>query len=218
MLIKDSVVTPRLEYGTQREKKFDQMKKWVEEQTAHAFYVKDDDLSPANAQRQLGKQMWPVELEARLKKLNPNLHFEVNQFNPSMKALFHVRPGEGKVFVCAYHNSIMPEHSIVRVKEELVQDFNFVRGDLPHFHLDRKDMPKVDRNEDGSVEWGEQIPLGFKKVLIPWGEFRRGWRTVAIKIVEARLATPQQVENVFGTDDRPEWASHMGKKSLILPW
>lgn len=233
MLIVDSVVAPRLVRGAKEESKAETIQNWVKEQTANVVYIREHDLSLANADRQMGQKFWPSELEARLKKLNPNLLFEVNSFNPTKKALYHVRRGEGKHFICAYENLVMPEHSIMKVKEEVIQDLNYIRqgaDGIPRMHLDRKDLSTeqvkyataIHRGADGELVEPEKdpnaIPIGFKKVLVPWGEYVRGWRTVTIKLVEAKVATPTQIESIFGADDRASWAKHMGKQDIRLPW
>lgn len=216
MLIVDSANAPRLVAGNKRESHTDQIRTWVAEQTANAVYLKDNDLSPANADRQIGQKMFASELELRLKKLSPNLLFEVNPFNATKKALYHVRRGEGKVFICAYENGVMPEHSIMKVKEELVRDLSV---GVPGAPLNRKDLPKHEFVPGNGFVFDDTVaPLGFKKVLIPWGEYIRGWRTVTIRLVEQKIVTPTQVENIFGADNRPEWARHMGHKDIQLPW
>jgi|SRR5579883_2784268 len=216
MLIVDSQVAPRLAAGNFREQKVDQLQKWIEDQTANAIYLKDDDLSPANIERQFGQKLSATELETKLKKINPNLIFETIVENPGHKRLSELRRGE-KVIICTYPNGIIPEHSFMRVKEEVVQDMNFYNSTTATFHLDRKDLPKHEFVEGEGIKW-DGLPLGFKKVLIPWGEYLRGWRTVLIRLVEAGAATPTQVEKIFGSDNRPEWAAHMGKQNIELPW
>lgn len=218
MLIVDSQVAPRLEAGLRTEQKVDQLKRWVESQTANAVYLKDEDLSPANIERQFGQKMMATELEKKLKKVNQNLVFEVIPENPGHKRLSELRRGEGKVFICTYPNGLIPEHSFMRVKEEVVQDMNFYNSATNSFHLDRKDLPKHEFVPGDGFKWDSEVPLGFKKVLVPWGEYLRGWRTVLIRLVENGSATPTQVENIFGADNRPEWSAHMGKQKIQLPW
>jgi hypothetical protein len=199
----------------------DQVRRWVAEQTANAVYLNDHSQSPANAERQLGRPMSAAELERRLKRVNPNLHFEVNPYNTTKKAVYRILPNQKKVFICAYENGTMPEYSVFRVKEEeIVQpDFLFGRG-----HLDRKDLPAFEHKEDsenplGKIEFDPTAEKpGFKKVQLPWGEAVRGWRTVTIRLVEAELATPTQIEKEFGSSNRAEWARHMGKQNISLPW
>jgi hypothetical protein len=221
MLVGDSNYIDRRDRGNKQESHQDQIRKWVQEQTANAVYLDNHDLSPANAERQLGQTMFAADLERRLKKINPNLIFETNPFNTSKKALYHVRPDATKVFICAYENGVMPEHSIFRVKEEEVLRPEFVNPFKRH--LDRKDLPKFEHKQDGSplgkIVFDDMVEKpGFRKVKLPWGESVRGWRTVTIRLVAAKLATPAEVERVFGSSNRPEWARHMGKKDIYLPW
>lgn len=194
------------------EKHREDVKQWVMQQVAHAVYLEDTDLSPANSDRQLGRPMFANELEVRLKKLSSNFLAETNPFNASKKALYYAYPGKGKVFVCAYENGVMPEHSIMKVKEEEVWD-------VEQTHIDRKDLPKHEYQRGVGFRFDPTAPRpGFKKVKLPWGEQKRGWRTVLLKIVIGGLATITDVERIFGTDDRAEWAGHTGKKPVTTPW
>lgn len=216
MLIYDSQNLPRVHANLQRDKKVDAMQQWVAEQTANAVYLKDEDMSPANVARQMGQQMSAVELEKKLLKLNPNLVFEVITENPTHRKAFELRRGE-KHPLTIYPNGIIPEHSFMRVKEELVQDMDFYKETTGTFHLNRKDLPKHEFVPGEGYKW-DGVPLGFKKTLIPYGEYLRGWRTVLVRLVEQGAITPTQAEMVFGADNRPEWANHMGKQSHARPW
>ena len=208
----DSQTIEKQKRKAAQEKHQADVRKWVLDQVAHAVYLEDNNLSPANADRQIGQPMFANDLEVRLKKLNPNLYFESNPFNKSKKACYLLQPGAGKVFVCAYENGVMPEHSIMKVKEEEVWDVDQV-------HLNRKDMPKHEFVPGVGYQFDPTAARpGFKKVKLPWGELTRGWRTVLLKIVISGLATITDVERIFGTDNRPEWAGHTGKKPVTTPW
>ncbi len=218
MLIVDSVTAPRIARARAQEEAEAKLRGWVADQLSNAVYVQDNDVSPANFERQLGKVMPSPEMEKRLEKLSTSLVFEHNPFNRSKKAVYVVRRGEGKVYICAYENGIMPEHSVMRVKEEITRDYDAVGVGPTGRKLDRKDLPKY-TEVDGKITFEEEELLpGFKKTLIPYGEYKRGWRTVLVKLVEAKVLTPTQVESIFGADNRPEWASHMGKQAHALPW
>jgi hypothetical protein len=211
MLLVTSDNAPRIARGNKKDEAEAKLKGWVADQLANAIYVRDNDLSPGNYERQLGQKMFSTDLEKRLKKLNPDLIFEDNPYNPTKKALYVARRGAGKVYVCAYERGIMPERSVMRVKEEVTRDYSVQK-------LDRKDLPKHEVTANGIKFEDDALLPGFKKTLIPYGEAIRGWRTVAVKIVEQKLNTPAEIENIFGRDDTANWANHMGHQRIALPW
>jgi hypothetical protein len=150
-------------------------------------------------------------LEAKLSLLDPNFRFDPVPGKFTHKRLCYLKGGE-KEIVCLYEVGLMPEHSIMKVMEKEVWDQTVS-------HLNRADMPK-----------GEYIPgrgwvfdptvtrPGYKRVKVPWGEERRGWRTVLLKCIVSGILTPTAVESVFSTDDRAEWAGHLGRHPITRPW
>lgn len=193
-----------------REKHEQQVRDWIREQQNNVVVINDFDLSPANAERQVGQAMFANKMEERLKRLNANLLFEVNPFNSGKKALYHIQSGQ-KIFICAYENGVMPEHSIMSVKEQEDIHTDFVGAKR---HINRKDLPGY-KISDGDVTWEGGVTPGFHKRQVIWHEAIRGWRTVLIKLVQHKLASPAQVEALFGIDGRPEWASKMGKRTDV---
>ena len=154
----------------------------------------------ANITQRMGIPLWPKELETRLKRLNTSLMFEVIEENPTHKRMSIVDQ-RGKHSVCVYENSLMPERSIPKVREMEVPDPNFT-------HIDRKDMPKDP----------EALRPGWRKVLVPWGEKKRGWRTVLVRLIQAGAISVTQAETEFGADDTPEWSQHTGKGAFTTPF
>lgn len=222
MLIIDSANAPGLARGLAREEKKAELRQWVDDQTRHQVYLKEDELAPTNADLQWGQKMSAALFETKLKRLDPTFRCEVNPYNPTKKALYHPFFENGLGLVCAYENDVMPEHSIREVRVEHVRDFSV--GETNENPLCRADLPKYEVVPDDSP-LGQKIvfdptatPLGMRKVYTQGREILRGWRTILIRIVEKGLATPTQVENIFGSDNRPQWAHHMGKQALELPW
>ena len=184
----------------------EKINKWIKEQEAMAVYVKHDDLSPCNVEKQMGQKLWPHEFDLRLKKLNPSLFSEVNTFNRNKRMLYIMENGK-KRGVCPFENTVMPEHSIVAVKEERYPDPNLPR--------DNEGNPLYDRTEANK----DPDNYGWITQLIPWHEAFRGWRTVLIKLVKEGIATPTQIETIFGSSDTTGWAYAMGKRDTKLtPW
>lgn len=174
---------------------------FIRSETANCVLLRDDDLSPCNAARQLGQTYTHEEFERKLAILCPKLKAERHPFKPDKRCLY-ILDARGKIFVCAYENGFLPEHSIFSVKTKEVWD-------RVTTHINKKDLPKHEVTPDGVI-WHGPLP-GFEDVDIPWNEVKRGWRTVLVRLVEERIATPRQVENVFGSDNRPEWKKHLGK-------
>ena len=109
-----------------KERAQEETSRWIKKQEEMAIYVKHDELSPCNVEKQMGQKMWPHEFDLRLKKLNPNLFSEVNTFNRNKRMLYILEGGK-KRGVCPFENTVMPEHSIVAVKEERYPDPNLAR-------------------------------------------------------------------------------------------
>ena len=185
--------------------------KWAKEQEEDCVWVENDYISPANEERQLGRIMSTKDWEDRVRKLVPSAHFEHNPFNPSMKALYILKNGK-KDYVCAYHAGFMPEHSIVKVKEEVVWDP--AQTDKPLGRVSESSYTKTDREVrfDPNV-----LRPGWKKIKKPAGELKRGWRTPLIKLVLSGFLTPSQVEKEFGEPSslygKKAWAYYSGRKT-----
>lgn len=199
-----------------REREAQRLRDWVSQQYSYTLYLDNNDLSPANAERQMGRAMTSADLEVRLKKLVPNLHFERNPANATKKAVYLIHPSGKKEFICAYENGFMPEHSVMRTKEEDLPDPSYPAPGIMH-HVERKDLPRHEFVPGEGYKF-DGVQPGFKRLRMVWGEAKRGWRTVLIKLVLRGLTTPAAVEAIFGSDDRPEWAGHMGKRPVTTPW
>ena len=190
---------------------------WAKEQEADCVYVENDYISPSNAEAQLGRVMNTLELESKLKLLNPNLYFITNPHNPLMKGCY-VQRNNKLDYICAYHAGFMPEHSIVKTKTEMVWDYEATKKPLA-----RADLPKHELTPQG-VKWDENAPRpGWKKIKKPAGELKRGWRTVLMKLVLEGLLTVNQVETTFGEPSsqfgKRAWAYRAkGRQEFAIPW
>lgn len=192
--------------------------KWLKEQEEDCVYVKEDYISPANGERQLGKIMETLAFENKLKSLIPNIHFEYNWFNPQMKAIYILR-NNVKNYLGSYHAGFMPEHSIVKTKDEIVWDPEQTKKPLK-----RADLPKSEWVPGKGLVWEEGvIRPGWKKITKPAGELKRGWRTILIKLVYENLLTPLQVDVNFGEPSslfgKKAWSFHSGRKpENVIPF
>jgi len=216
MLLHTENNSPLHALEAQKDKQREQMKAWVEHQTGNAMYLDDPLTSPANALARIGKSMKSEDMEKKLKKLNHSLHFEYNSFNSSKKMIYLV-DRRGKTPLFPYESGIMPERSIMNVKEEYVPVKDLF--DNPKFVMDRKDLgpQKLVPGKGFVAAEGTKNPY-MERVLIPWSEKIRGWRTVLIKLVISGAITPHQAETSFGAADNREWQNSLGKAKHSLPW
>ncbi len=194
---------------------------YVKKQTENAVYLSNPKFNnPCHYEKQIGHSFTPLELDSRLKKLNPNLVSEVHPHKSDKRCLYWLTR-EGKKYVTTYENGFIPEHSIWAYKEEEVPDTDFMKtkevGGYLVNHIDKKDIPESEF-KDGSLTFKGNINPGYTKVNIPYMEAKRGWRTVLTYIVKQFIATPTEVENIFGTDDSAGWARNMGKSKVVNLW
>lgn len=208
LVIKDTEALIRDKADFLLKKHQEEKENWAKHQLQHCIFIENENEDPSNIQQQLGIMMTSTELEKKLLKFNPNLKFEFNPKNPLMKAIYHIR-GEEKEYICSYHADIMPEHSIIKIKKEIVWDEDYKQP------LKRSELPKH-KWVQGKGYVFEGIPPGWKEVSVPWGELKRGWRTVLIKLLKEGLITLPQAES-FGNPSskfgQRAWAYHTGKRS-----
>lgn len=209
MLIKTEEVQAQHKKLDPKEKHKAELKAYCDYHLSQATLMDDKDLSPTNAERQLGKLMWPHELEVRLQKLIPNLHFLHNPTNTRMKAMYLLVPGQTDEYLLAYNNMPMPEYSIFSFKEEEYWDGTE--------HINRADFPKGELQANGEFKYDGPRP-GFKRIKRPWNEMTRGWRTVLVKLVQRGLLSPVTAESIFGTSDRASWNAHIGNNKSVTPF
>lgn len=186
---------------------------WMKEQEKDTIYVENELIDISNNERQLGRPFLPSELEKRLKKVNPNFHFEVNWRNNEMKALYFIKNGK-KEYIGSYHNCLMPEHSVSKVKYELVWDYKATQKPL-----ERKDLPKHEWVPGKGWVFDPNAPRpGWKVLKKPNGEYKRGWRTLLIMIVLKGYAQWWEIDKVFKETPsslfgQRAWAYHRGDRS-----
>jgi hypothetical protein len=212
---------------------------WCAVELDSARYV---SFHPDDPLRQWGQAKSPRELIALIQKLNPNLVIEVNWLKPSKCAIYWLH-GSVKEYLFAFENSVMPEYSIMQVKETLVP----LGGDfLDHRDINIKPLPRerqrafdallsdIERHpivptQDASCyndprldtldEIMEDDPTeGWKIERTVGREETRGWRTVLVCLVQRGLASPAKVERLAGVGQRASWQAHMGKGDVFSPW
>ena len=204
--------------------------RWVTEQEAWSQFTDDEETSPLNTMRKLGKPLHHAEVERRLLRLNPNFTFEwaTLSYHPKQHKKLLLPRGGSIEYVCAYPAGMVPERSMWR--EQVVQVYDESLGDR---------MP--DRADYGPTEWkpyegleslwepngkgvghyvqkDPSIQPAKKIVRRPFGEWLRGYRTICLICVAKRLLTPAQVEREFSNDNTPEWRGGMGYGPRTRPW
>lgn len=191
MLIRDESVKARHETADPIVQHKEQVEEWVLNELSARRVVENWDESPANFLRQWGTPMHARELEKKLLQLSPYLGFEFNPRRGKME-LFHILPDSTRNSMGFYEPDWMPEYSLFNVREKWT----------PAEGVNRITRKEVEESNGHA---------GFKKVVEPWNEVIRGWRTVVAKVVIARLTTPDAAERLFGTSNRATWAAKMGK-------
>lgn len=187
MLAKDGEMQARHLDELAQEEKLDLVRQEGESKTKHTYLVTGDE-SWANPEYQLGKGMFSDEFERKLKKLNPNLRFEMTSSAARDHKRVVVDRGKESFIASIYPIPFITEHCIMDTVEEEVMDPS-VR------HINKKDCRLN----------GEYVNPGLKKVTVNFGTKRRGWRAVLLQLLSFGLLDLTAVENEFGTDPRITW-------------
>jgi hypothetical protein len=214
--IRTGDVIEKIVEGDRQELKRENISQWCQEQDAKCpVYNPREGVDYSNIMQQMGQPMSASEVERRLQRINANLRFETNWRDATKKACYYLQ-GDTKEFICAYENGTMPEHSIMRVVEEEIPDPDFFLGRTP---IERDKLPAHEKVEDPDSPLGFSYEFdptskrqGFKYQLKGFGEDRRGWRTLLLRLIVRKLITVEQAERMFSPDFRPEWAVHTGKR------
>jgi hypothetical protein len=93
-----------------RERHRNEVRQALREEIKGGLPPLDGGISTANALAQLGRPMSSADVIARLKRMNPNLHFEVAIMDRTKMGVY-VLTGEGKRFICGMEHGYMPEFS-----------------------------------------------------------------------------------------------------------
>lgn len=179
---------------------------WLEEQR-RSLVVIDADAPVDDKARQRGKALHFTLFEKMIRKLPNGDHYVFNDINPLFKGLCYQSPSGNLIRISAYGKVDVPEFSTVVVKREMVRDFSLSL-------LKPVDMPEMKWNaetrrhesKDGSLlpGWKWEYKTEGEN---PFDAHARGYRTILMKIVELKLATPNEVEKVFGRSSRQSWNS-----------
>ena len=188
---------------------------YLEETMNNSPVLSDDGILLSDEKQQAGTPLSPKELEIKLLRLCPALHFKFHPNNKTKKALYHKKPDNTLEFICAYENRVMPEHSVMRVVEHEYPDPEvFTKGRT----IQRDELPAFE------VVVDSKSPIGYSYEFDPtarrpgmiyvnkgFGEQTRGWRTVLLRLIQHNLITVNAAEKEFRSDNRAEWAKWSGK-------
>lgn len=169
---------------------------------SNSLSVEDDagrDVS--NLLAQMGRPLTSWDVMRRLKKCNARFHFEYSKSDPT-KIGVYLRDkektdagGEVEVLrhICGMEAGIMPEFSVIHKRKKRVanQDIFGKFTDAPNDPRNR-----VDRD---AVKWKE---------ISTFADETRGWRTVLVRLLHARLITEGDVHKQFGwqpSKDSKKW-------------
>lgn len=222
-IIADDRQRSLIAHGNRVDKQTQDVVDRIKEESAHAVYVDNELIDPTNDLKQLGQVLSSDMLEKRLRTVLPlSIAFIDNPFMKDKKAIVRVLNKTDLNFgnyetLCAYERGIMPEHSILQRIEEEVPDIDVISR---RKSISGRDLPKYEyvRGEGYRFEEGAVRP-GFKKIKKIGRELKRGWRTVIIKLLIAKVLTVPDAERLFGSDTTTSWAYHTGRKNYIdVPW
>ena len=207
MLLIDSEAAEAAKQSAAREAYVEQQDKWVANQLAHACYVADKEVSPANAERQMGRGMPASTFKEVIQKLSTKLKVEHHPFSDDLCVYFLRRAepweydektgtfgGEQKVFVTAVRDTVVPEWSIMSTR--LQKEYDSSRH----------------------IEPGQP---SYRWVRVPHREETRGWRAVLAKLLNSEIVTLDQVNRIadkYGSEARASWAAKTGQQSVSTPF
>lgn len=208
--------------GSHVEKQQQEILDYIAQERSHLVYIDNDLVNPTNSVKQLGRTMSSTELENRLRTILPSsVTFIDNPYLQDKKAVVRILNRYDINFgtyetICPYERGIMPEHSVLQLNEVEVPDAQIIARKKM---LDRKDLGKYEYVSGEGFRFNNPVTPGFVKTKQLGREIKRGWRTVLIKLIMAKIITVDEAERLFGQDATTSWAYHTGRKNSIdVPW
>lgn len=238
MLVIDEAKAKKIKHDLKVAQTREKIDRWIAEQEEFAKFNDDEETSPLNHMKKLGKPMHWQEFERRCKKINPHVEFWCGpaSFETNHKNMGRVLPNGTREVVTFYPMDVMPERSMHRRCEEDVPDGDRVADPADFGGTEWQPLPGKYQTPEGQVHswsehwepngqgigrWAQKDPSlkpGWRKRVSAWGEWKRGWRSCLVKGVVAGLFSPEQVEIEFLADNTPEWKGNLGKGEKVMPW
>lgn len=178
---------------------------------------------------QWGRQMSHTELESKILPYLPSsFGFDDHPGKANTRWLYQIVNGE-RVYITAYGKGFIPERSIHWSKDVIRPVSGLYKKRLREVGgvtLSGRDMPSLEKVRNSDAPGGFEYKAKDENALMPgWRrdfevgpEKIRGWRTVVIYLKNAGVLSPEIAEQLFGADDTPEWAGHIGKAKVSTPW
>ena len=143
--------------------------------------------NPTIPERQKGNPLTTIKFVNKVKKILPYVHWVLNPHHSDKFGLFL----KGKQFTSGEYPS-MPEWSILEITYEempTISPETFTTKEGFKRELFHPGIPPMQRT-----------PAGFREV-------KRGWRTILLRLIKARLLSLETVEQEFGIGNRASWAA-----------
>ncbi len=104
------------------------LQKWLDDQTCFSNAVDDPDTSPLATMQKIGRPMSHNQLEAKLKKLAPDLMFIWGDIHGYAKKMARTLPDGTVQDLMIYNTGILPERSIWRSEIKYLPDPDYKPG------------------------------------------------------------------------------------------
>lgn len=179
MLINDTDALARQRRWNEFEVADEQMSVWMRRELLFSECIDDPETSPLNTMRKYGKPMMHSEMERRLLKLNPNLHFEWSSVNiTGTQAKFaYLKTGKAapddKLSLFGYDSGMMPERSMWRSEVIWVPDSTHR---ISKFDDDMRDWEPIPRKDSDIAEimdmMGVQYVMTDEGSNPSWGDVK----------------------------------------------
>lgn len=221
-LVTNNLQRARILAGDHVEKQKQDILDYIEQEKSHVIYIEDKLVNPTDSTKQLGHILLSSIFEKKLATVLPSsITFIENPYRPGFSAVVRICPKYDTNFgqyetLSPYERGVMPEHSILQLVEEEIPDPQIVAR---RKSLERKDIPKHEYVPGEGFKFEGDVRPGFIKVKKLGHEIKRGWRTVLIKLILAKVLSVYDAERLFGQDTTTNWAYHTGRKAHIdVPW
>lgn len=190
-----------------------------------ANYVEEHDY--ANMERQAGRKLSAEDFERRVKKLNPNLMFDMRDLTEHecgflccpkgsrLKALRWVRGDERQLLDRYVDAPMLNEFDTIIMRPKIITKVS-VERDGPDNMI--TDLPKyrVEKNWDGTPKVVFDGINNIQEIIHEPCGVVKGWRArLAVAIIAGAL-TLDEVEREFDSADKDTWAAKTGKQKLIV--
>lgn len=204
MLIKDEAQLARDKFFRDVDADNERIAQSLHQYDGAVLIGKDHD--PTDLFKRMGKALAATELIKKLEQLSYYIKVERHPQKSNMWVVYNIT-ANGKKYVSAFEDGIVPERTIMDTKTTLDVDPSSL---TPSWRPGKySDVKKV----NGVIEVDEtQARPGLKSYTNPWHIIKMGYRTILLRLMAEGLVTKSKVELLFGNDDTPEWAAKTGAR------